>query len=1178
MENAQRKISRAIEINNIEISIATLEAHRHTLGDLVVDTAHELLRERLSMLLQPDQAADERKRVTVLFADVSGYTALSENLDPEEVVEIMNGLFDAVTQEIHKYNGTVDKYSGDAVMALFGAPTALENHEEMAVRAALGMQQAIRQFSRQLEKERGFALRMRIGLNTGEVLAGLVGGLRVQNYTVMGDTVNLASRLEHACPVGRVMISAETARPLLNIFDFEPPQQITVKGKSAPVTTYLVVGEKAERGRVRGIEGLFAPMVGREEEFTRLKTLFEQSLTKQQWLATAVIGEAGLGKSRLQREFTAWITHSHSNTQILSGRCYAHTRTSPYAFLAEMMRGLFHITPNTPADQILPQLKLILNQISPELPDHELRYQIGSVASVLGVSISDDPLQNLDPEQRRDRTFLSLERILLAVSRQQPTLIMVDDLHWADSLSLAFLERLIQLTARRLFDTPVMLLVLGRPPEEPTLDYGRLLQQFKIPPLHTIHLHTLDTTQSNYLINALLSQDIPEALRELILDHAQGNPLYVEEVLRSLIEDGTLKRDSKTNQWQVTRDIVDVKIPPSVQGIIAARLDRLPHTDKQIAQYAAIIGRVFWQELLKKIAAMPEVEPSLLLLEIRHLTERLGQSQIADDWEWFFHHTLIQEVAYASVPKAIRRTIHQKVAAALEEELSDKTTFLLPLIANHYEIGEMPEKAIDFLARSGEQAAAQFANEDAISYYTRALNLLEASAQNAPLSQEQLEMKFRLLNGRVGIYHISAQREKQNEDLQKMWATAQTLNLQQLKAVTLLSFADYYEATNNYQQAVEYAQKAYAQTRDSTTKVKALTTQAFAHIRMGNFEDAQNFVSQAHALAKEHQLVSGIATSLLYQGMIHYFLGDFNLAKQVYEQALHHFRLLKDLQRQVACLNNLVAIYHGLGDIVQAKIYCEEALSIAQTIGKRSNEATILTNLGAILHALGDLQGAYNYHQQAFSLSQSINDRLGESLASTNVALTLNDLGNYERGLQYAELAVTLDQEIGDKHGQGYSLTAKALLLEGLQMLEEAESIHKKALKLRRDIGQDAPAVDNLAGLARLYLQQDKLDQALNLAAEVSEWMEKNGTEGIEFPLRAYDVCVEVYTAVGDNEKASWLLTTAYNFLIEKSQQISDIDLRHQFLNAVPVHHLLIEKYKHHLKSRDVSSTDPINQ
>ena len=286
------------EINNIETTIVALEAQRAALGDLVVDSALGLLRERLATLVQPEQAPDERKRVTVLFADVSGYTALSENLDPEDVATIMNRLFEAVTTEIHRFGGTIDKYSGDAVMALFGAPQALENHEEMAVRAALAMQSVIADFSADLEQERGFSLRMRIGLNTGEVLAGLVGGLKARSYTVMGDTVNLASRLEHAAPVGRIMISAATARGIRAIFDFEPPQQITVKGKTEPITVYLVVGEKAERGRVRGLAGLYAPMVGREAEFAELQTTFAEALAERGWRATARWRAPRSGRSR----------------------------------------------------------------------------------------------------------------------------------------------------------------------------------------------------------------------------------------------------------------------------------------------------------------------------------------------------------------------------------------------------------------------------------------------------------------------------------------------------------------------------------------------------------------------------------------------------------------------------------------------------------------------------------------------------------------------------------------------------------------------------------------------------------------------------------------------------------------------------------------------------------------
>ncbi|HFQ93533.1 MAG TPA: hypothetical protein ENK32_05955 [Anaerolineae bacterium] len=433
------------EISHIETSIAALEANRSLLGDLAADTALKLLRERLATLIQPDQAPDERKRVTVLFADVVGYTALSENLDPEDVADIMNRLFEAVTKKIHRYGGTVDKYSGDAVMALFGAPQALENHEEMAVRAALAMQQAIRQFSAALEEERGFRVQMRIGLNTGEVLAGLVGGLNTRSYTVMGDTVNLAARLESAAPVGRILASVGTAQDLQAIFDFEPPQQITVKGKSEPITVYLVVGEKAERGRVRGISGLHAPMVGREAEFAQLQAYFQETVAQKVWRATAVTGSAGIGKSRLQREFTAWAAQNFPATRILAARCYTHTRTTPYYFIAGLMRSLFNLSVAMPAATAVTQIRQTLRQFTPGLDETELAYQLGSLASVLGLTIPDDPMTHLAPEQRRDRTFLSLERILLAASGVRPLLILIDDLHWADALSLDFLERLLQL-------------------------------------------------------------------------------------------------------------------------------------------------------------------------------------------------------------------------------------------------------------------------------------------------------------------------------------------------------------------------------------------------------------------------------------------------------------------------------------------------------------------------------------------------------------------------------------------------------------------------------------------------------------------------------------------------------------------------------------------------------------
>ncbi|MCZ7569037.1 MAG: AAA family ATPase [Ardenticatenaceae bacterium] len=464
------------EAEQIRRAIAALETQRAVLGDAVVDTALAPLREKLAALAVPPPLAappvDERKWLTILFADVCGYTELSETRDPEDVTAIMNRLFEMLTAEITRYGGSVDKYSGDAVMALFGAPQALESHEVMAVRAALAIQAGLATFSAEIEREWGLSLQMRIGINTGEVVAGLVGGRGAKSYTVMGDTVNLAARLEHACPAGRVMVSAATARALPAIFDLEPPQQITVKGKVEPVTVCLVIGPKTEPGRVRGLAGFCAPMVGRDAELATLRVAFEGACADSRWRVAAVIGDAGIGKTRLRREFLAWVTQVHPETHLLTARSYVHTQATPYYLVAGLMRALFRIGEDVDAATATGRLASGLRALDPLLDETEFRYRLGSVARVLGLPLPDDPLQSLGPEQRRDRTFLSLERILLTAAELAPRLIVIEDLHWADALSVAFIERFLQVATRDpIREHGALLLALSRP-REPRLPRG----------------------------------------------------------------------------------------------------------------------------------------------------------------------------------------------------------------------------------------------------------------------------------------------------------------------------------------------------------------------------------------------------------------------------------------------------------------------------------------------------------------------------------------------------------------------------------------------------------------------------------------------------------------------------------------------------------------------------------
>lgn len=1163
------------EIEQIRTAIAALESQRAVLSDAVVDTALAPLRGTLAALegqAGAGPAPDERKRVTILFADVCGYTTLSEALDPEDVAAIMNHLFEMLTAEITRFGGTVDKYSGDAVMALFGAPRALENHEVMAVRAALAMQARIADLGARIERERGVGLRMRIGLNTGEVLAGLVGGMGAKSYTVMGDSVNLAARLEHACPVGRVMVSATTARPLAAIFDLEPPQQVTVKGKAEPVSVCLVIGEKAEHGRMRGLSGLSAPMVGRDAELATLQATFEGVVSGHCWRLAAVTGEAGIGKTRLRREFLAWVTQVHPQAHILTARSYVHTQTTPYYLVAGLLRAVFKMSEDIDATTAGERLRDGLHALDPTLDEPEFRYRLGSLASVLGLALPDDPLLGLEPEQRRDRTFLSLERTLLAVVAGAPHLIVIEDLHWADALSLAFIERLVQSAARGpAGGRGAMLLALSRPPETAGSHLARVLAHMAGPPHNTMALPRLDRTQAGALVTALLDQSIPADLLALVVEHAQGNPFFVEEILRSFLEDNVLVLDPTSGRWRVTRVVADVKVPTTVQDVLAARLDRLSHGDKQIVQHAAIIGRTFWQRLLAEIVApthdrqsLEVVETALEGLEARQFVARLGESQIAHDWEWVFQHVLIQEVAYAGVLKAVRRRVHRQVAQWLEAHVCERTGFLIPLIAYHYERGDVPAKAVEYLRRAGGQAAAQFANADAVSYFSRAVALLE-QVDDSPVPVRQ--QHYALLLGREGVYGLLGEREAQTADLAQLQALADEMDDDRRRAEVALRHAAYNEAIGDFPAALVAAQAAILSAERAGDGHHALTGRIAwgrALWWQGNLEHSHQRLEEALALAREQGDVQGEAASLHYLGTVLYFLGDCHSARDHLEKALSLRRALADRRGEATSLGNLVAVYDGLGDLARGKTCSQRALEIARAIGDRRGEAQALSNLASICHALGDLMTARDHHMSSLALYRAIGDRRGEALAAENLGLVLHELGDHQAARRYCEEALTIERTIGDRVGEGYSLTHLGLALEGQGELAGAAAAYEEALHLRRDLGQAACAIDDLAGLARVALKRAQLGQAVSYVEEALAWIDEHGVDSIEYPLRVYLTSADVLMATRQVERAVDVLVTANGLLLERAARISDEATRRVFLENVPVHRQIRERLAHH--------------
>jgi predicted ATPase len=781
-------------------------------------------------------------------------------------------------------------------------------------------------------------------------------------------------------------------------------------------------------------------------------------------------------------------------------------------------------------------------------------------------------MQGLNPEQRRDRTFLSLERILDTASANTPLLILIDDLQWADVLSLGFTDRLIQMIgANAAHNRSAMFLFLCRPIEELETTLGQLLAQLTKAPHRTLRLAALDANQSERLVAALLDQHMPADLLHLVIEHAQGNPFYVEEVLRSFIEDGTLYWEKTVGEWQVTRAVSDVRIPASVQDVLAARIDRLPPNDKRITQRAAIIGRTFWQHLLMQIVEVKNVESTLLLLEMRQLADRLSQSQIAEDWEWVFRHILIQEVAYAMVPKAVRRSVHQQIAHYLEAQVGEQATFLFPLIAYHYEQGNLPQKAIEYLYKAGEQAAARFANEDTVDYFTRAITLLDKLPKEARRAATVKEQQYALLLGREGVFRLLAQHDAQANDLVQLQALADELDNNHYRAEVALRFANYYDATSDFSAALIAAQNAVRwaeQAADPARKVEGLIAGAQALWRRGVYQEAQPQLEEALALARQRGNQRGEANSLHQLGTVLYFLGDPPSARNHLEQALSLRRALHDIAGEAGSLNNIVAVYHGLGDFAKAKECCEQSLNIYRMIGNRRDEATALNNLGVMRHTLGNFAAARDDHEHALALFQALGDRRGQSLAANNLGLAFHDLGDYEKARHYCEQALATRQSIGDRRGEGYSLTYLGLALEGLGALAEAHTAYEKAMHLRRDIGQAAAAIDDLAGLARIALKQNQPARAETYAEEARQWIREHGIQGIVHPLRVYLTCADVAAAMGKTEQATEFWHTAHNLLLEQAARISDQATRQVFLESVPIHNEVLNRMAYAVKGK----------
>jgi class 3 adenylate cyclase len=664
--------------------------------------------------IAPAVGGEERKLVTILFADVSGSTELGERLDAERLREVMDSFFAAMRQEIEAEGGTVEKFIGDAVMAAFGVPAAHEDDPARALRAAIRMGERLGSLNEDLGRTHGVRLAMRTGVNTGEVLA--VTTPRPGEAMVTGDAVNVAARLEQAAEPGQVVVGERTARAARG-FRFSDAGTVELKGKTDPVGAYHLIEEAAEE-RPRGIPGLRAPLVGRKSELDLLSSLFERMRAERQPHLVTIYGDPGVGKSRLTAEFLSQVEVGGLGVTIVRGRCLPYGEGVTYWPLGEILKGLAGAldtdSPEVVHEKIAKVGRSVLTSATAPDPDRAA----AALAYTVGVSIPGFSFSELAPRQVRLEIHGAWRSFFSALAADAPLIVMVEDIHWADPALLDLLE---DVTER--VEGPVLFLCPSRPEltdQHPEWGGGRRNYS-------SLFLDPLTAEDSDLLVSLLLAvEDLPGDLRRRILEHAEGNPFFLEEILRQLIDAKAIIRER--DRWLATSEVLQVAIPDTIQGVLAARLDLLEPEEKRAVQAAAVVGRVFWTGAVGAVVngqgPGDGLDDLLERVERRELVLSRLSSSMAGQREYIFKHVLTRDVAYEGLPRRDRADAHERVARWLETAVGDRRTEFAELLAHHFaeahrgateaagteldRVEELRSKTFEYLLLAAEDARRRF--------------------------------------------------------------------------------------------------------------------------------------------------------------------------------------------------------------------------------------------------------------------------------------------------------------------------------------------------------------------------------------------------------------------------------------------------------------------------------------
>ncbi len=885
----------------------------------------------------------ERKQVTVLFVDIVGSTSQSERLDPEEVHALMGRAIELMVEEVHRYEGTVNQFLGDGVMALFGAPIAHEDHARRAVQAALAIQSALQPLNDELRSTGRSGLQVRQGLNTGLVVVGSIGTDLRMDYTAVGDTTNVASRLQHVAAPGAILISGRTRRLIEGFFLLRSIGDIDLKGKTEKIAGFEVLSAQSTRTRIdiEADRGL-TPLVGRDKEIQTLVGAFEKSKSGDGQVVL-LVGDAGIGKSRLLIEFRRRIG---DEVAWCEGRALSFGRTMAFHPLIDMLRRLFRIQETDAEADVIEHLEHAVlalgDELKPALP--YLRHLLGVDPGSVGA---------MDPRLRRAEIFDALRRYFLRAAQTRPQIIVFEDLHWIDHATEEFLRSFLDsVPAARI------LIILTHRPE---YDYPLGQRSYQT----VQNLSPLSIEESARVGDALLRDyKLPEKLRALIYQKSEGNPFFVEEAVKSILESETLKHEG--DQAVLVKSFSEILVPDTVQDAIMARIDRLGEEPKRVLQLAAVIGREFTGRLLNRLADIRDGTDAVMR-ELK-AKELIYEKSVFPELIYMFKHALTQEVAYSSLLIKRRRDLHRLVGLAIEDLYGDRLGEHFEVLAYHFSKAEDWEEALEYLLKSAVKAVKAFGLRGALRFYDEALAAARQLGAKLPVTT-LMEIHGARSDLFFGVSDFSQAQAEADELLSLALRTGdRTIEAGALVqgALARVWREDFPEAVARATKAIEISETAGAQTALAgglfvTGLVDALT---------GRHEKADEEMGRALSISRSVRDFTRQGTALFFIGALRGWHGRYRESVALGTEGVRLGREQQLVVPLIRCLWTQGIGYSGMGDYEAALGALREGLSLAEKLGDQAFICRYLNTLGWLHIECGDLDPGLALNARSLELAR----------------------------------------------------------------------------------------------------------------------------------------------------------------------------------------------------------------